>query len=138
MIPSLGQSSCSVSVGVSVEILKDVAFRLAPLTPRDAQAMIREIKGFALLSGYRGQPAVDLAALEQLLLQVSALVEAQPDIKELDLNPIFAYATGCLAVDARIILHQTTPTTRPASAVSDNASGIGSRVQPQGRCRDWR
>lgn len=106
--------------GVSVEILQDVAFRLAPLTPRDAHAMIREIKGFALLSGYRGQPAVDLAALERLLLQVSALVEAQPDIKELDLNPIFAYSTGCLAVDARIILHQTTPaiTPRPLSATT--------------------
>lgn len=106
--------------GVSVEILKDVAFRLAPLTPRDAHAMIREIKGFALLSGYRGQPAVDLDAIERLLLQVSALVEAQPDIKELDLNPIFAYSTGCLAVDARIILHQTTPISvpRPLSATT--------------------
>lgn len=106
--------------GVSVEILQDVAFRLAPLSPHDAHAMIREIKGFALLSGYRGQPAVDLAALERLLLQVSTLVETQPDIKELDLNPIFAYPNGCLAVDARIILHETHPltTVRPLSAAT--------------------
>jgi acyl-CoA synthetase (NDP forming) len=109
--------------GVSVEILQDVAFRLAPLSLRDAHTMMREIKGFALLSGYRGQPAIDLAALEQLLLQVSALVESQPDIKELDLNPIFAYPNGCLAVDARIILHETTPTTtvRPLSAATRTA-----------------
>lgn len=91
--------------GVSVEVLKDVAFRLAPLNPRDAQAMIQEIKSVPLLTGKRGQPATDLAALAHTLLQVSALAEAHPEIKELDLNPVFAYPEGCLAVDARIVLH---------------------------------
>lgn len=90
--------------GVAVEVLQDVVFRLAPLSPREASAMIREIRGFSLLTGHRGQPPVDLAALENLLLQVSALAEAYPEIKELDLNPIFAYADGCLAVDARVVL----------------------------------
>lgn len=91
--------------GIAVEILKDVVFRLAPLTPRDASSMIREIRGLPLLTGHRGQPPVDLAALEHMLIQVSALVAAHPEIKELDLNPVFAYADGCLAVDARIVLH---------------------------------
>lgn len=106
--------------GVYVEVLKDVAFRLAPLTPRDAQAMIREIRGLPLLTGYRGQAAVDLAALERVLLQVSALAEAHPEIKELDLNPIFAHPDGCLAVDARVVLHAegTSSTPRPLSATT--------------------
>jgi len=95
--------------GISVEVLKDVAFRLAPLNRSDAKAMIREIKSLPLLLGYRSQPAVDSAALEQVLLQVSALAEAHPEIKELDLNPIFAYPNGCLAVDARILLHAENP-----------------------------
>ena len=93
--------------GIAVEVLKDVAFRLAPLHQHDAHAMIREIKGYPLLTGHRGQPAIDLDALEHLLLQVSALPETYPEIKELDLNPVFAYAKGCLAVDARIALHGT-------------------------------
>lgn len=103
--------------GVAVEVLKDVAFRLAPLTPRDANTMIKEIRSLPLLTGYRGQPAVDLGALERLLLQIAAVAEAHPEIKELDLNPIFAYADGCLAVDARIVLHPegTTFTVRPLS-----------------------
>jgi len=98
---------------VSVEVLKDVAFRLAPLSQWDAQAMIHEIKSLPLLSGYRGQPAVDLTALERTLLQVSALAEACPEIKELDLNPVFAYPDGCLAVDARVVLHAEGATTAP-------------------------
>ncbi len=106
--------------GVSVEVLKDVAFRLAPLSRRDAQSMIREIKSLPLLTGSRGRPVADLAALDQVLLQVSALVEAHPEIKELDLNPVFAYPHGCLAVDARVVLHAagaaTTP--RPLSAAT--------------------
>ena len=99
--------------GMYVEVLKDVAFRLAPLSQWDAQAMIHEIKSLPLLTGYRGQPAVDLAALERTLLQVSALAEAYPEIKELDLNPVFAYPDGCLAVDARVVLHAEGAITAP-------------------------
>lgn len=106
--------------GVYVEVLKDVTFRLAPLSQRDAQAMIQDIKSLPLLSGYRGQPPADRTALERTLLQVSALVEAHPYIKELDLNPIFAYPDGCLAVDARVVLHPdgTLPAPRPLSAAT--------------------
>ncbi len=106
--------------GVAVEVLKDVAFRLAPLTEHDARGMIREIRGLPLLSGHRGQPAVDFTALERVLVQVSALAEAHPEIKELDLNPIFAYADGCLAVDARIVLQPegSLSAVRPISATT--------------------
>lgn len=90
--------------GVFVEVLKDVAFRIVPLEPRDARQMIREIQGFPVLQGFRGQPPADLAALESMLLRLSAFVEEHPEIAELDLNPVFAYKDGALAVDARIVL----------------------------------
>jgi acetate---CoA ligase (ADP-forming) subunit beta len=90
--------------GVLVEVLRDVAFRLVPLEPRDARAMLREIKGFPLLEGYRGAPPADLAALESLILNVSTFVESHPEVEELDLNPVFAYPDGALAVDARVIV----------------------------------
>jgi len=90
--------------GVLVEILKDVSFRIVPLAQRDAREMIREIKGYPLLEGYRGQEPVDVANLEELILKVSNFVEQNPEVEELDLNPIFAYSDGAVAVDARIIL----------------------------------
>lgn len=92
--------------GILVEVLKDVSFRIVPLTRRDAREMIREIKGYPLLQGYRGQEPADIAFLEDLLLKVSDFVEKTPQVKELDLNPIFAYKNGAVAVDARVILEQ--------------------------------
>ncbi len=90
--------------GIHVEILGDVRFRVTPLTDRDAAEMVREIKGHRLLEGYRGHPSADIAALEEVLLRVSRLVEEVPEIVELDLNPIFALPPGhgCCIVDARI------------------------------------
>jgi len=90
--------------GILVEVLKDVSFRITPLTKRDAGEMIREIKAYPLLEGYRGQEPVDVSNLEEWLLKVSDFVDQNPEIKELDLNPIFAYSHGAVAVDARIIL----------------------------------
>jgi acetate---CoA ligase (ADP-forming) subunit beta len=92
--------------GVLVEILEDVSFRIVPLEARDASEMIRDIKGFPLLQGYRGSDPIDIANLERLLLKVSAFVENTPAIKEIDLNPIFAYKDGAIAVDARVILEK--------------------------------
>ena len=90
--------------GIHVEILRDVCFRITPLTDRDAKEMVRSIRGFPLLEGYRGHPPADLAAIEEILLRVSRLVEEVPEITELDLNPVFALppGQGCLIVDARI------------------------------------
>ncbi len=90
--------------GILVEILKDVSFRIVPLVRRDAAEMVREIKGYPLLEGYRGQEPVDVSNLEELLLKVSDFVEKNPDIGELDLNPVFAYKDGAVAVDARVVL----------------------------------
>jgi len=90
--------------GTLVEIMKDVSFKIVPLTKRDAGEMIREIKGYPLLEGYRGQEPVDVSNLEELLLKISDFVEQNPEVKELDLNPIFAYSDGAVAVDARVIL----------------------------------
>ena len=88
--------------GTAVELLKDVAVRLAPLTDRDAAEMVRSLATFPLLDGYRGAPKADVAALEDLLLRVSALVEAHPEIAELDCNPVKVLPDGVVVVDARI------------------------------------
>jgi len=90
--------------GILVEVLKDVSFRIVPLTKRDAREMIGEIKGYPILEGYRGQEPANIAVLEELLLKVSEFVDSRPEIAELDINPIFAYSDGALAVDARVIL----------------------------------
>jgi len=90
--------------GILVEVLKDVSFRIVPVTERDAREMIKEIKGYPVLQGYRGQKPASIPALEQLIVKVSQFVEKNPQIKELDLNPIFAYPDKAVAVDARIIL----------------------------------
>lgn len=92
--------------GIYVEVLKDVAFRLAPLTRREAEAMIREIRTFPLLAGVRGQQPADLDAVIDALLRVSQLVTDFPEIIELDVNPLVVNPVGggATAVDARIIL----------------------------------
>lgn len=90
--------------GIMVEVIKDVSLRIAPLSPRDAREMVREIKGYKMLTGFRGQTAVDLATLEEWLVKLSQFAMDNPEIKEIDLNPIFAYPEGALAVDARVIL----------------------------------
>jgi acyl-CoA synthetase (NDP forming) len=90
--------------GIYVEILEDVRFRIAPLSDRDVRAMIREIRGFRLLEGYRGHPPADLPATEDVLLRLSRMVEEIPEIAEVDLNPIIALppGEGCVVLDARI------------------------------------
>jgi acyl-CoA synthetase (NDP forming) len=89
--------------GIMVEIFQDVSFRLLPLTHEDALDMIREIKGYGLISGYRGRPPVDEQALADCLIAVAQMAENHPEILEIDLNPVIAYPDGMLTVDARII-----------------------------------
>jgi acyl-CoA synthetase (NDP forming) len=90
--------------GVAVEVLKDVSFKLAPLTRDDAHSAVTEIRAARLLEGFRGSAPVDTAALEEILLRVSEFVVKTPEVREMDLNPIFAYPDGATAVDARVIL----------------------------------
>jgi len=102
--PSFGPLLMFGLGGIYVELLKDVVFRLHPITDRDARAMVRAPRSFPLLEGYRGAPPADIAALEQLLLRISQLVGDHPEIIEMDLNPIKALPPGhgCRVVDARI------------------------------------
>jgi len=90
--------------GIMVEIFQDVSLRLLPLTNEEAITMIREIKGYGLISGYRGRPAVNEQALADCLLNVARLAERSPDIIEIDLNPVFAYPNGIQVADARMIV----------------------------------
>jgi acyl-CoA synthetase (NDP forming) len=90
--------------GELVEVYKDVSFGIVPIPKRYAKQMIRDIKGYPLLDGYRGREPVDVALLEDMLLKLSDFAKDNPDIKEVDINPVIAYADNAVAVDARIIL----------------------------------
>ncbi|MEG3620021.1 acetate--CoA ligase family protein [Magnetovibrio sp. PR-2] len=92
--------------GTLVEVLRDVSFRAIPLSPADAEEMLAEIKSGAILEGVRGAPPIDKEAIVDVMMKVSALVQAHPEIVELDLNPIFAHQVGCTVVDARVILSE--------------------------------
>ena len=90
--------------GVNVELLKDVAFRVQPLTDRDARELVRSVHGFPLLGGWRGSPPGDVEAVEEAILRVSQLAGDHPEVVEMDLNPlrVLPPGRGCLVVDARI------------------------------------
>jgi len=88
--------------GIYVEALKDVSFRVCPVTRTDAEEMIRSIRGFPLLEGVRGEAASDLATLAETIQRVSQLVGDHDRIRELDMNPFLAFPSGGMAVDARI------------------------------------
>ena len=102
--PQFGQTVMFGLGGIFVELLKDVNFRIAPINAEDAKEMITQLKAFPLLNGYRNTPPADIDALETILCSVSRLIMENPEIKELDLNPIMAYPKGAKTVDARIIL----------------------------------
>lgn len=93
--------------GIFVEVFKDVAFRVAPLTPADAAEMVREVKGFPLLAGARGRAKADVAALEDALLKISQLaVDLEPYVAEIDVNPMIVRGKGlgAMAVDGVSLL----------------------------------
>jgi acetyl-CoA synthetase (ADP-forming) len=90
--------------GIFVEVLKDVTFRIAPITRDEAHEMITEVKAYPLLRGYRNTPPADIEAIMKILLNTSRLIMEHQEIKELDLNPIMVYEKGAKTVDARIIL----------------------------------
>ncbi len=92
--------------GIMVEIFQDVSLRPLPLSRDDAYNMIRQIKGYRLLSGYRGRPPVNEDALVDCLMAMAAMAEKYPRITEIDLNPVLAYPNGIMVVDARIIEHK--------------------------------
>jgi acetyltransferase len=102
--PGLGSLVMFRLGGVFVEVMKDVSLSLAPLSPAEAKAMMKEVKGYRVLEGVRGEAGVDLAAVEDVLCRVSRLVADFPNIVEMDLNPVFVYPSGTapVAVDVRV------------------------------------
>ncbi len=102
--PTFGPTIMFGLGGIFVEILKDVSFRLVPITRTDAEEMVREIKAYKILEGVRGQPPADRDAIIDILLKTSKMLVECPEIKELDMNPALIYEKGAKIVDARIIL----------------------------------
>ena len=100
--PSFGPVVFCGSGGVLVELFGDAVCRLCPLTDREAADMLNDIRGVARLRGHRGRPPADEAALCDALLRVAALLDAAPEIQELDINPINVFERGVAALDARI------------------------------------
>ncbi len=105
------------SGGTLVELLSDVAFRLHPLTDLDVAEMLDEVRGTALLRGYRGSIRRDEEALRNLLFALSALVEVCPEIREIDLNPVKVLERGIRVVDARIRVEKS-PTLPPSRRIA--------------------
>ncbi|GAA3369766.1 hypothetical protein GCM10017744_090790 [Streptomyces antimycoticus] len=90
--------------GVTAEVLRDVAFALAPLTPGQARELLGRLRSAALLHGVRGRPAADLDALAHTIAVITEVAAAHPEIAELEVNPLLATARGCQGLDARIVL----------------------------------
>jgi hypothetical protein len=100
--PTFGPLVGYGSGGILVEMLNDVAFRINPLTDLDVEDMLNEVKGTALLRGWRGMPAANEAALKELILRVSVVLEICPQIHEMDANPVKVSVQGAKLVDARV------------------------------------
>jgi acetyl coenzyme A synthetase (ADP forming)-like protein len=115
--PTFGPVIACGAGGVLVDLLHDTTFRLHPLTDVDAAEMVAGLKSVALLRGYRGQPPADEQAVIDALLRVSALIEAAPEIQELELNPLKVFEHGARAVDVRVRIarHRAGPPTRRVS-----------------------
>jgi len=112
--PQFGPVVACAAGGTAVELLGDVQVRLAPVAAAEAGWMIRALRTFPLLDGYRGTPRADVAALEQIVVRAAAMAAAHPEIAELDLNPVVVSATGAVIIDARVRVQR--PPRRPLLA----------------------
>ncbi|WEU40642.1 MAG: acetate--CoA ligase family protein [Candidatus Odinarchaeum yellowstonii] len=90
--------------GVFVELLKDISIRLIPISNLEAEEMLKELKAYSILTGFRGSAKADIDSIKQTLIKVSDLIIENPEILELDLNPVIVYEQGLTVIDARIIL----------------------------------
>ena len=113
--PQFGSLVVCGAGGTLVELLRDVAVRLTPLSAQDASEMFRSLKSYPLLTGFRGAPQCDVAALENVLLRVGALAEDLPAVAELDLNPVIASERGAMVVDARVRVKRPVPGPLPSA-----------------------
>jgi acetyl coenzyme A synthetase (ADP forming)-like protein len=113
--PHFGPTVACSPGGTMVELLKDVSVRLTPLTRGDAERMLRDLRAFPVLEGYRGSQPCNIAALEDILLRISALAEDHPRIAEADCNPVIVTTDGAVVVDARVRVEDVSPR-RPLGA----------------------
>jgi acyl-CoA synthetase (NDP forming) len=107
--PSFGPVLACGAGGTLAELTRDVAVRITPISQLDAGEMLRSLRSFPLLDGYRGAPRCDVAAVQDVLLRVSAMVEAHREIVELDCNPLIAQPDGAVIVDARVRVEAAAP-----------------------------
>ncbi len=107
--PTFGPVLAFGAGGTLAELIKDVSVRISPITSSEASALVRSLAIFPVLTGFRGGPPADLESLEDLVLRVSAMVEAHHEVAELDLNPVMAGPGGAVAVDYRIRLQAARP-----------------------------
>src|SRR3954470_4979365 len=114
--PAFGPLVAVGAGGTAAELIRDIQVRLAPLGRRETAEMLRALRTFPLLDGYRGRPRADVAAVEDVVLRMSALAAAHPEIAELDCNPVIAGPAGTLIVDARVRLAPP-PLDRPLGAL---------------------
>jgi acetate---CoA ligase (ADP-forming) len=108
--------------GTTVELVRDVAVRVTPITDVDAGEMVRSLRTFPLLEGFRGAPKADVAALEETILRVGAMVDNHPSIAEMDCNPVMVLpeGRGAVIVDARVRVHEAPPA-RPLASRAASA-----------------
>jgi acetyl coenzyme A synthetase (ADP forming)-like protein len=112
--------ACSAG-GTAAELLRDVSVRIAPITDLDASEMVRSLKTFPLLDGYRGAPKADVGALEVVILRVSTMVDAHPSIAEMDCNPVLVLTHGAVILDARVRVQEPAP---PKPLASRSNGGV--------------
>ncbi|MFD8455299.1 acetate--CoA ligase family protein [Streptomyces antimycoticus] len=129
--PTFGKVVAFGLGGVLVEVLKDITFRLAPATEDEALSMLDGIRAAEVLRGVRGGPAVDRAALADLIVRVSRLVADFPEITEVDLNPVFATASGVLAADVRLLVGDPAPQERRRYSREEILSAMRRLMQPR-------
>jgi acyl-CoA synthetase (NDP forming) len=114
--PSFGPVLACGAGGTTAELQRDISVRITPLSARDPIEMLRALRSYPLLQGYRGHPPADVAAVEDVLLRISAMVKTHPEIVELDCNPVIARPDGAVIVDARVRV-QSAPLPQPLASV---------------------
>lgn len=129
--PTFGKVVAFGLGGVLVEVLKDITFRLAPASRDDALSMLDSIRAAEVLRGVRGGAAVDRDALADLVVRVSRLAADFPEVAEVDLNPVFASASGVLAADVRILLSDEPPAERRRYSREEILAAMGRLMQPR-------
>ncbi|MGW7751236.1 acetate--CoA ligase family protein [Streptomyces violaceusniger] len=129
--PTFGKVVAFGLGGVLVEVLKDITFRLAPATEDEALSMLDGIRAAEVLRGVRGGQAVDRGALADLIVRVSRLVADFPEITEVDLNPVFATASGVLAADVRLLIGDPAPQERRRYSREEILSAMRRLMQPR-------